>query len=45
MEEDRPKAPSRLEKVNRLIRIIWAVITVGILLVVLIAIMKRGTGY
>jgi len=37
--------PSRIEKVNFVIRIILAVGTVGILLVALIALMKRGSGY
>ncbi|HET6466100.1 MAG TPA: hypothetical protein VLY20_09630 [Nitrospiria bacterium] len=37
--------PSRLERVNFIIRIILAVGTVGILLVALIALMRRGSGY
>ena len=43
--DDPSKEPSRLEKVNHVIRIILAVVTVGILIVALIAIMKRGSGY
>ena len=39
------KEPSKLEKVNQAIRIILAVVTVGVLLVALIAILTRGTGY
>lgn len=43
--DDPSKEPNRLEKVNSIIRIILAIGTVGILLVALIALMKRGTGY
>ena len=39
------KEPSKLEKANQVIRIILAVVTVGVLLVALIAILTRGTGY
>jgi hypothetical protein len=37
--------PSRLEKVNQVIRIILLVTTVGILLVAGYAMWTRGTGY
>lgn len=37
--------PSRLVKINHLIRIIWGVITAILFLVLLIAIIKKETGY
>jgi hypothetical protein len=43
--DDPLNGPSKLEKVNHVIRIILAVVTVGVLLVALIAILTRGTGY
>jgi hypothetical protein len=43
--DDQSNPPSRLEKVNQVIRIILFVATVGILLVAGYAIWTRGTGY
>lgn len=43
--DDPSNQPSRMEKVNHWIRIFLLVGTVGILLVVLITVMKRGSGY
>ncbi len=43
--DDPSNGPSRIEKVNRIIRIILITGTVGILLVAAYAMMTRGTGY
>lgn len=43
--EGPPQEQSRMERVNRIIRIVWAVVAVAILIAVAVAIMIRGTGY
>jgi len=43
--DDPSTRPSPLEKVNHVIRIILLVVTVGILLVAVYAMLTRGTGY
>jgi hypothetical protein len=43
--DDPSEKPSRMEKVNFIIRIILAVGTVAIILVALYGLMKRGSGY
>jgi len=43
--DDPSEKPSRIERVNYIIRIILAVGTVAILLVALYGLMKRGSGY
>lgn len=42
---DPPEKPSRMERVNFVIRIILAVGTVAILLVALYGLIRRGSGY
>jgi len=42
---DPSDGPSKLEKVNQVIRIFLLVVTVGILLVAVYAMLTRGTGY